>query len=179
MKIGWTYFGKLYKWLDNKELFSKPWKTDFLVFCIDTYISVWIQMSWNLFWYFLSTLYRYTQALYRYKSFYTKTECSIWFETCLHVSIHVYMFWKTSKLHMIRSMLACLDTYQSRFQDSDVCIDTSRVCIDTKVKIFKIERWSRALYRYKQSFVSIHLLKIMPKFAHSIFSLNSNVWIPL
>ena len=64
---------------------------------------------------------------------------------------------KIRECMMYRIMLACFDTYQSRFQETDVCIDTHTCLYRYLGQNFTFERWSKGLYRYKPSFVSIHV----------------------
>ena len=143
MKIGLNIFWQHYKWLDNKELFSKTLKN-------------WL----------LGILYRYIHCLYRYKWGLSETEQLLCIEACLHVSIHICLFSKSRKLNMIRSMLACLDTYQSRFQDSDICIDTHPCLYRYKSQFFYFFNVGQSicidtndhLYRYMYEKLCLNLL---------------------
>ena len=87
----------------------------------------------------------------------SEAERHLCIESCLHVSIHTCISQKISWYMMYRIMLVWFDTYQSRFQETDVCIDTHTCLYRYIGQNFQFERWSKGLYRYKPSFVSIHV----------------------
>ena len=172
MKIGLNIFWQHYKWLDNKELFSKTLKNwllgilyRYIHWCIDTNV---LKLLRSDFGYFVSI-------------------------HILSVSIQKW-FLRGRELPVYRIMLACIDTHLYLSENQRVHDVSNHACmiwyISVKIsRVWCLYRYIPCLYRYKgqffqfltlvKTFVSIHVWKIMPKFAHSIFSLNSNVWVPL